>query len=156
EDEKYGLDEELEEMREGMDNPIAYGSRGRAYMLSGLDAHSKQRATARGTSSRSFLNAIEMWKEEAIMRVHEDERKWKGHETVNSRGDVICANYPAHAQFPVALAIFAYECVVTRKAGRGKAPGTLSQFVKLQLTGLRPTLCSVHFVEYWVSPLVTF
>ncbi|GKA74367.1 von Willebrand factor [Tanacetum coccineum] len=30
EDEKYGLDEELEEMREGMDNPIAYGSRGRA------------------------------------------------------------------------------------------------------------------------------
>jgi len=50
---------ELKEMQERMANQRVYEHSGRAYVLSGLCAHSGQRATARGdsTDSTSFVNA---------------------------------------------------------------------------------------------------
>nr|KYP50029.1 Uncharacterized protein sll0103 family [Cajanus cajan] len=53
------LSAELKEMQERMANQRVYEQSGRAYVLSGLCAHSGQRATARGdySDSTSFVNA---------------------------------------------------------------------------------------------------
>ncbi|KAL0390540.1 UNVERIFIED_CONTAM: E3 ubiquitin-protein ligase WAV3 [Sesamum calycinum] len=55
------LDAELREMQERMANQRVYETSGRAYVLSGLSSHSRQRATARGdsTDSTSLVRAYQ-------------------------------------------------------------------------------------------------
>ncbi|KVH90507.1 Transmembrane protein TauE like protein [Cynara cardunculus var. scolymus] len=116
-----------------------------------------------GTSLRSFFKAIEMWKEETILK-KEMERPQESF--VNSRGELLIDTEPlipkeektpmnglvacstsywvvTVIQFPVALAVFTYECVKLYKESK-----------KRKSMGNTDAVCEASID--WTAPHLTF